>query len=116
MFKVQIDKRDTFAYSRYVTNETGQESPPKLQPSSARLPCTASYNTRSGGDLSSSDSCLTSVTRCFLPWYRSVPRQGAKNILPLIDRCTVPAATTSHIRTHAPVSTYNMGVERQKAP
>jgi hypothetical protein len=37
--------------------------------------------------------------------YRSVPRHGAKNILPLIDRFIVLAAITSHMATHIPVKT-----------
>jgi hypothetical protein len=38
-------------------------------------------------------------------WNRSVPRHGAKNILPVKERCTVLTATTSHMMTHNPVNT-----------
>jgi hypothetical protein len=37
---------------------------------------------------------------------RSVPRHGAKNIFPVIERWIVPAATTSHMRTQIAVKTY----------
>ena len=36
---------------------------------------------------------------------RSVPKHGAKNILPLIACFAVPAATTSHKMTHIPIKT-----------
>jgi hypothetical protein len=36
---------------------------------------------------------------------KSVPKQGAKNILPLAAPFTVFAATTSHINTQMPVNT-----------
>ena len=35
---------------------------------------------------------------------KSVPKHGAKNMLPVIERCTVPAATMSHIMIHIPVN------------
>jgi hypothetical protein len=38
--------------------------------------------------------------------YRSVPKHGAKNILPLAARFTVLTAMRSHITTHTPVKTY----------
>jgi len=37
--------------------------------------------------------------------YKSVPKHGAKNILPLIARFTVLGAMTNHMTTHIPVKT-----------
>jgi hypothetical protein len=39
--------------------------------------------------------------------YKSVPRHGAKNILPVRDLRTVPAAITSHMITHITVNTWH---------
>jgi len=68
----------------------------------------ASHDTAVDGELPGLSPSSTALASCFLLWNKSVPRQGAKNILPVIDRCAVPAATTNHVRTHAPVSTFSI--------
>jgi hypothetical protein len=46
------------------------------------------------------------IVSCFIRLRnKSVPRHGAKNILPVIERCTVRAAITSHIMTQIAVKT-----------